>query len=727
MNRFEIDFLSGYAWPALVFCLALLAASYFYYRRTTPPLPKFLRYLLLVLRGSAFAALFLALAQPIISHTNITQAKKRMALLMDHSSSMNRPLRPGSDADRMEAARDILDNPQLAPLKDNLDITTYAFAESLVVAEDSDALNGNKTDPGGALKQLKRQTAIDPYDYVMIVSDGHVTEGEDPSDVAAEYGAPILAVAVGDSVRVEDIALDDVSYNEVIFAGRQTEITALVSQQGPMEGRMRLRLTDGNITLAERTDYPPGDGRTGEYSLTFAPSQPGRMFPNLEVIGSADETNRENNRRTIAVRVLKSKLNILLYSSSLNQEYAFLNRFLTGREDYEVTRVIDAPGGERLGERFPTTQERLNGFDLIIMVDPNLNRISSHRDRIESYMTDRGGGVLLLMAERYAQSAPGNRLAELSPLIVSPGGRPRVRYGKFHIAPDPRMIFHPAVKLADNREKIVETWANQPPFTISLPVDSASSGAVPLGYLGIELGRTERVAAAYRRFGGGKILAFSVAPFWQWAFLPVGVGGDPTVYEDFFSATIRWLTISDESDRLSFKPTEEVFQSGEEVVFEGYVRDEGFRPIEGGTGELMVVSESDDSTVVSIVPDPIREGGYRAEVNVLPPGSYTYHAELYADSVKLGAFDGEFAVDDIDRETAHAAVDWNTLARTAQNSGGLFVSYDNLSPLVEAVNIDRVRIARTNEYRLWDHVVLLIILLVTLSAEWFIRKRRQLL
>lgn len=727
MDRLNVEFLSSYLWLVIVVCLALLAASYIYYRRTTPPLPKFMRIFLSVLRGAAFLALFLALAQPIISYTSVTRAKKKMAVLLDYSESMNQPLSPGSDKTRLEEARDVLDGPELSRFRDNLDITTYAYAESLVPADKSDSLSHAMTDPGEALKQLRRQSAIDPYDYIMMISDGRVTEGEDPGDIASEYGRPVLAIAVGDSVRIEDIALDDIDFNEVVFAGKQTEIKAIVSQQGDFDGKLQFQLSEGKTVLTQRTDDPPGSGKSGEYTLTYTPSKPGRMFLNLDVTGPNSEANPQNNRRTFAVRVLKSKLNILVYSSSVNQEYAFLNRFLKSHDDYQVTRVVDAPGGDRVGERFPTTQERLNSFDLVILIDPNLNRISSHYDEFLSYMTDRGGAVLLLMGEEYDRSAAGNRLETLSPLTVAPAGRSPVRYGKFHIMPNPQMTFHPVIKLADTREDIDAAWSNQPPFSISLPIDSVRSGSVTLGYLASDIGRAQEAAAAYRRFGAGKFLAFSVAPFWNWAFLPIGVGGDITLYSDFFAATIRWLTISDESDRFSFKPIKDVFQSGEDVVFNGFIRDEGFRPIEGAGGDLVVASADGDTSTVSVIPDPSREGGYRADAGVLPPGSYSYRVQLSADSVKLGRLKGEFAVDDIDREMAFSSVDWSSLARTARNSGGVFASYSNLSPLIDAVNLDRVRVERIHEYRLWDNVLLLVIILVTLSAEWFIRKRRQLL
>jgi hypothetical protein len=223
------------------------------------------------------------------------------------------------------------------------------------------------------------------------------------------------------------------------------------------------------------------------------------------------------------------------------------------------------------------------------------------------------------------------------------------------------------------------------------------------------------------------VLASAVAPFWHWAFLPVGVGGDVSIYKDFIAGTIRWLTISDESDRINFRPGKEVFQSGEEVVFEGTVHDEGFRPIADAVGDLTIWSEDNDTTLARIVPDPNKAGKYYSHVGIIPPGTYNYKAELQAESVRLGQFEGKFAVDEIDRETALTEVDWTNLAQTSKNSGGLFASYHDPTPIVDAIDMTRTTVEETRDIKLWNHLILLLIIIISLSFEWFIRKRRQLL
>ncbi len=427
------------------------------------------------------------------------------------------------------------------------------------------------------------------------------------------------------------------------------------------------------------------------------------------------------------MRVLKSKLRVLLYSSSINQEYAFLNRFLTGRDDYEVVSVIDAAGGDRFGARFPDTQEKLNSFDVVIMIDPDLGRLSSHYDRFKTYLADRGGAILLFMGEVYAGSAAGSRLESLFPLALTSGRSRSPHYGKYHLRPDPRMIFHPSLKLAETREDIAAVWASQPPFTLAVPIDSVRADGVALAYVEGEGDWLRGCAMAMREVRAGKVLAIAVAPFWHWAFFPVGVGAETAPYGNFLGGTIRWLTAGDESDRISLKPAKEVFQNGEAVTFAGTAYDEGFRPIENAGGDLIVVSDKGDSSSARILPDPVRPGKYAVQLGALAPGTYSYRATMMAETVRLGHFEGKFAVDDIDREIAFGDVDWTAMQAAARNSHGLFASYKNPVPLLDKIDLTRIRVSRGHEIRLWDNLVLLLIVIGALSLEWIIRKQRQLL
>ncbi len=708
---------------SILLCLGFLVASYYYYRRTTPPLQGWLKGILTALRIIAFVALFLALAQPILTLEHEYDKKKSIGVIVDRSQSMLLPVSQGSEETRKDIVDQLLESSDLRDLFGNLEVNYYSVAESLDVTKNGLNLSGNKTNFGKSVVQFRQLTKLAPLDYILLISDGKATAGEDLSDAVSQMNIPAFTIAVGDSSRIDDLSLDAVEYNDVLYAGRRTEIIAMISQQGELSGDRRVTLKEGNRTLGQVTFQPQGEGRTVDLGIAYTPDQPGKKILTLEISGGED-TNANNDRRTFAVRVLKSKIKILVYTSSVNQEYAFLNRYLQSRDDIDVDVVIDATGGDRLGIRFPNTPEKLNSYDAVILIDPNLNRILQHYEKFVTYLEDRGGGLFVIMGEEYAENALGNRLESIMPLAVSRQG---VAYGKYHLAPNPRMIFHPAVKLGETREVIASIWQNQPPFTSMVAVDSLRADGVPLGYIEGIRSRRQICGLALRRLGAGKIINLALTPIWNWAFYPIGVGDDPSAYRDMISGSIRWLTIGDESDRVNFKPVTEVYESGDDVAFEGYARDEGFRAIEGGTGEVVIVSASGDSTTANILPRVNKEAGYYAEFGVMPPGEYTYRADMFAENVRLGRFDGKFAVDVIDRETALTEVDWSYLARTASVSGGVFASYNDVSPIIEAIDISKTSVTETDEVRLWDHVILLVIILVALSAEWFIRKNRQLL
>lgn len=724
MTDYSIDFLGTYLWLSVLLCAVFLLITFLYYRKTTPPVSLLVKTILISLRTIALISLFMVLTQPVLTITERYLKNKKAAVIIDRSKSMGQAININSEKTRNELIDEILARNDLTILLDSLDIEYCSFAESLDETRGGVNLSGGRTDFGTAFNQLRKSTALDRHDYIFLLSDGRSTDGENLADLARNFDRPIYAVAVGDSISKNDIALEDAQYNNVIYAGRQTEIRAVISQRGEISGTLQVRLLDGSRTLAQASISPPGSGKTSEKILTFTPSTPGRLILDLEVAGGSDEHNQLNNSRKFAVRVLKSKVNVMLYSSSLNQEYAFLNRYLRGREDIDVSSVLDAAGGNRLGDRFPNTTERLNSFDAVILIDPNLGRISQHYDKFVSYLSDRGGGLFVLMGEEYAKSCSRSRIESLMPIAVSSS---QINFGRYSLSPDPQMILHPAVKLGDSREEIETIWANQPPFASTVIVDSVRSSGVALAYAEGEFTRDRRCGFALRRMGAGKIIASAVSPFWHWSFYPYGVGGDASVYQELFSSSIRWLTIGDETDRINFEPQLEVFQNGEEVVFSGAAHDEGFRSIENASGDLIIVSASDDTIRASIVPDNIKVGAYRSEAGILPPGEYSYRADMMAENVRLGRFEGRFAVDDIDRETAFADVDWTNLERAAVNSGGAFAPHSDLQSIVDAVDAYPTRVTETEDIRLWDHLILLIIIIVSLSLEWFIRKSKQLL
>ncbi len=82
----------------------------------------------------------------------------------------------------------------------------------------------------------------------------------------------------------------------------------------------------------------------------------------------------------------------------------------------------------------------------------------------------------------------------------------------------------------------------------------------------------------------------------------------------------------------------------------------------------------------------------------------------------------EYSLEDADLST-----DFDLLRKMAEVSGGNFYEKDQIENLPDDLELVERHQERTREIQLWNHPILLILVIGCLSAEWAIRKRAQLL
>jgi hypothetical protein len=120
-------------------------------------------------------------------------------------------------------------------------------------------------------------------------------------------------------------------------------------------------------------------------------------------------------------------------------------------------------------------------------------------------------------------------------------------------------------------------------------------------------------------------------------------------------------------------------------------------------------------------------GDYNGTLRSLPPGKYLFKGEVFRDETKIGSKTGEFTVEEYSLEDANLTTDFDLLKKMAEVSGGKFYEKDQIKNLVNDLELTEKKEERTKEIQLWNHPILLILMIGCLSAEWAIRKRSQLL
>jgi len=716
----SIDFLTGSGLIIWLTSILLVLLAVYLYKRTNPPLPLYLRVIMGVLRAAAVLALLLALAEPVISYARKYERSRRIAVLLDVSSSMERVETGKTRSERLDS---LLASKDFDRLQKNVSLATYYVAGT--IGESPEAITADHTALGDALEQLQARRISQPPDYWLLFSDGRSNSGQDVRKVAAGMSRPVIAVDLSSDTGTFDISIDEIDYNPVIFVGQRTEIEARLKWHDASERNIPVQLLDSN-RVAARSNYTL-DQREGfaELTLSYLPESPGQRILTLNIPAGADEEIPGNNQRSFSVKVLKSRLMVLLVTEAPDYEVGFLKRMFEQSDKYQVDLVVNGRKSGNLAGRFPSAQTELNRYDLVVLHDPDPRRLEGAADLLRSYLSEKGGAVWVLMGERFARAGPVPWFNDLLPFRQS--RRDPIDYMVFHGEPSESQLFHPAVRLDDTPAAIRRVWAELPPFRALVKCETINPDAVILAYVSPDAAEEYRYPIlGYLRLGPGKLMASAALPFWPWGFVSLGFGEDHLSYGKFAEGAVSWLTVTDDLEPVRAGPEKNVFHRGETIRFDGFAFDLGYRPIPGVTGTVGLESPTEDRAYET---DFIAagEGGYKVWFHNIAPGSYRYLARLEKDGRLLKESTGSILVESFSLEELDQSGDPATLAAISSASGGAYFTYDQFDTAVNSLELAPVVVEKKGELALLNKPLLLIIFLIAVCTEWLLRKINQLL
>lgn len=716
----SIDFLSGQPFLTALFFVFFILFAIYLYRRTNPPLSPAIRVLLTALRIIAVSAIFLALLEPVLSYKREYDRKPKLTILVDRSKSMDNIENSKSRSARVDS---LLESENFRKFAEAFDYSIEPFAGGLL--GEAVAADPEKTALGEVIEQQSNNEIALPAEAWLLFSDGISNSGVAPSEAAMRSRSPIYTVGVGIETGEKDASVSGIDYNQVVFAGKPTTVSVMLEWQGMKGDRANVEIRSGQRVIASESITLPEGNLQRELPIKFTPDKPGQQTFKVSISGIDDELSMDNNNRSFSMTILKSKLNVLLVSDRLDWEFAFLSRFLSRSESIDLTEVVYKKGGGYLTGSFPNNQADLNRSDLIILYDVNIRALESRKGLLESFIKDKGGSILVFLGENYLSASFPRWLDDILPFTNNRKSS-RLIYFKFNGQPVENYLYHPAVRIADSRQSIREAWQTLPHFEALAPTDSVTPNSEILVTAGLGRGVTDQPIIGVRTFGAGRVLGIAASPLWQWAFFDYGFGGDNREYKQFFDGLVNWLSVKEESDPVRIVPDKTIYTRGEKVGFSAFVYDLGFRPISGASGSITLVGENDgDSTMAQLV--ETADGRYRAEFDALSPGRYKYAGVVDKDGRTLKEGTGQIALESFSIEEYRRRPDFGSLSTVSMMTGGNFYRISDADSLYFVIDADKVAVSIQKEIILWNKFWLLAVFILSLAAEWIIRKRYQLI
>jgi hypothetical protein len=647
---------------------------------------------------------------------------------------------------------------------------------------------GQRTDLRVPLERALELSAPDKGKVlgVVLLTDGQHNVHEDvagrprgtPAKRALDLGEqklPLYPVGLGARQAPPDIVVVDTKAPPAVFKDVDADVTARIKVSGLpdlKEAVVELQRPDGQPPLEQRI---PLDGTDRYYNVHFQVrlDKPGTQALTVKARPVAKEIRTDNNSRPVVINVADDKMRVLLIDGEARWEFHYLFNVLQRDRAMQLQSVVFAqPRLGRIDEEelvktgnpsrtLPEGPDALAGFDCVIVGDVTPEQLPpAERLRLEKYVGDRGGTLVLLAGKRSLPLAfvgqPGAAgEAEQDPLLkLLPIEQPRVvaPVQGFPVTLTEEGRLSSFLQMDPVADESLNRWAELPPHYWGV-VGKAKPGAVTLAYF-----HDERVANADKKqraerereqalivrqnYGFGRVLFVGLESTWRWRYKI----GD-VYHHRFWSQAIRWAA-SDKplvggNDAVRFGTRGAVFPQGQPVDIVVRLAEE-IKPLApDALAGARILRQPDGGKpgapeeAVVVVPLKRKEAQPRLlEGQVLPgltPGRYSIELAIpeLADKLqappgpdgKPGKLRAEFTVTGAEGdEMVELATNWPLLEELAAKSGGKAFAPENAGALLELLTKQSITHTDHFELQLWQWWGTLALFLVLLTVEWVARK-----
>ena len=694
----------------VLFLLAALVLSIISYRRIREELTKLWLTLYIILRTMVFFLIFSALFSLIIELRFSKREKPSVFVLLDSSGSMD--IEKDGVSRKTEAIQ-LLKNKLIPSIETKADIRLLLFSDKIYVPADSLYLNKGTTIIGNVLKEASN-IEEKPPSALFLISDGRSTAGEDPLEIAKRLSFPIFAVKIGKLMEENNVKISGLRVNPIVYRGDSVPVTVILSNSGVarksviIEIKKSGRVLDKEkISLLEAgIDYP--------VQLTFVPKKSGIENFEITISSYKDETNRDDNKRNFAVKVLKKRKMVVLLTYKLNWDYRFLRDFLMSQKEIEPVCYAQVNSKQFLiqhgkdEKRGNLNYETIINSDILILINPETieqNLFSKITKRVYS----EGMGLLLI----------GNRLPDFSefrnvyPFVIS--GNP--------FSGD----FEPIITQAGRNSPIFTTGRHLPSSLppLSNPLRIKAVKPITEVYLeGEKRGSINVPLFGSINYGKGKIAAFTAENVWHWKMLPFATKESPRLYDELMNNILKWLAVRKEEERVMLYMEKTKLLWGEPINLSVTLYDEMMKPLEGGI--IVLRLKKDNEAVEDFMMKDVGEGNYEKSITMLEPGMYTMQAEVKFPEGMRNKPTLNFEIESQEIENLNRDPNHLLLDNISDASGGKSISSENVLQEVKRLALKPLILFTRKKFYFGNNLFILLFISVLFLLELFLRKLKGL-
>jgi uncharacterized membrane protein len=703
---------------------------------------------LLVLRAGAALLLAAVLFDPAVEFLKTKRREQGFAVLVDTSRSMGLRTAGGERRADVVAAHMRESAAVFDALEKRYAVSYYAFDALARPVSRAEAAarkpEGGQTQIGESIDDLLRLQAADPPAGVLLYSDG-ADRGRIRAALAGGdqlAGVPVYPVLLPEKTP-PDAAVTDLVSDPYAFVRNGFDLRARISLRGLKVRSADVTLKiDGQVAATQSVTLPE-KGDEAEAVFRTTPQRVGRFVYTVEIPQFEGESVFENNRRSAIVKVVRDRVRVLQVVGEPSWDERFLRRYLEKDPNVDLISFmilrtqedLDAtPENELSLIPFPTKElftEELHTFDLVIFQNfdyrPYFNIFPGQLlDNLRRFVESDGGGFLMIGGDKsfglggYA----GTPIASILPVELPPVAQAAPERVRPVLTADGQR--HPVTSLDLPPAETEAAWRALPALEGVNLVGAARPGAVTLlRHPTRTAGTAGMPIAAVMDAGKGRSMALAADASWRWSFGAAGGGGSAAAYQRFWNNAIRWLVHDPDFGRVRLEADRDQYDPGEPVKVRCSVLDENYRPAAKAAVELTLRNRERGGAWSGLAVQELDTGVYGGEA--APGGGGVYELRCGAKIGGKSAGDDTVLVnvDPLGEELKDTAVHNQLLAELAKRSGGETIDAGSTS-WGRKLGLDAeapFEVVGRKVARVWDNGLVLALLALLWSLEWFLRRR----
>lgn len=582
-------------------------------------------------------------------------------------------------------------------LKQNGFEVAYKYLDNSTVGRQS--FDVDKTDLASLLNSIESEYEGRNLAKVVLMSDGIYNQGISPSFL--NYNFEINTIGIGDTIPKSDISINALLFNRLSYQGNKFPIVAQIKHQGYENELVTVSVSKAGTTLSSKQLALSSSGSLQNVEFLIESSESGFQRYLVSVSRKQEELTYDNNAKSAYVEVIEGREKIVLLGSSPHPDIKALRTAIESNSNYEFEQYILSD---------PTDVAALRtapqNFDLVIFHQLP-SRVAIDRSIVNTYK-DKFSSLYIIGSQTDLRLF--NATNPLLTIESSKGD-----YDNINAA------FNQVFEKFNLSDELQGAFNEFPPLVVPFGNYTLKGQTESLLYQQVGSIVTTKPLLAVGSINENKSAVMTSSGLWKWKLADYANNGNNNLFNELVTKLVQYLSTKDDKRKFRVYPLKNEYANNEPIIFEAEIYNDLYEEIYGVTVDIKLRDADEKEYDYSYTTSEIST---QFEISGMSEGVYEYQASASLQGNKETTT-GQIVVKNLKLETINLTADFELLRDIASSSGGDFYGESELDKLINDVSASQpVKILHSKEKLLpiininW----LLFLLLVLISAEWFLRK-----